>query len=363
MNVKNSPAPPRGRGTATNPRPRFERLELELEAAPPEKLATQFLVDHSRTVIAYNRSPDVGFDASVNPYRGCEHGCSYCYARPTHEYLGLSAGLDFESRILVKERAPELLARELESPGWKPQTLGLSGVTDPYQPIERKLEITRRCLGVLARFRNPVVVVTKNHLVTRDVDYLSDLANPTEAEGRCEPAAAVFVSITTLDGELARRLEPRTSRPARRLEAISALAQAGIPVGVLVAPVIPALTDHEIPGILEAARDAGAGYAAWVMLRLPGQVSNLFESWLETWAPDRRDHVLSRIREIRGGRLNDSTFGVRGRGRGVFADQIRGLFRTSASRLGYPPERPSLSTRWFRHGSEQFPLFPDTSQP
>lgn len=350
---------PRGRGTAENPRPRFERIDLELDRPAEGKVATEFLLDDSRSIIARNQSPDVGFDASVNPYRGCEHGCSYCYARPTHEYLGLSAGLDFETKILVKHEAPELLEGELASPRWRPQTLGLSGVTDPYQPVERKLEITRRCLEVLARFRNPVAVVTKNHLVTRDSDYLKELARPPEA-GRSESdeiAAAVFVSVTTLDGELARRLEPRTSRPARRLETIAELSAAGVPVGVLIAPVVPALNDHEIPEILAAARKAGAGYAAWVMLRLPGAVAGLFDAWLERWVPERRDHVLSRIRRIRSGALNDTEFGVRGRGQGVFAEQIRDLFRTSARRLGYPQGRPELTARWFRRDPAQSDLF------
>lgn len=351
---------PRGRGTAENPRSRFERIAVELDRPAEGKLPTEFLLDDSRSIIARNQSPDVGFDASINPYRGCEHGCSYCYARPTHEYLGFSAGLDFETKILVKHDAPELLARELSSPRWKPQTLGLSGVTDPYQPAERKLEITRRCLEVLARFRNPVAVVTKNHLVTRDRDYLSELARPHEAGDteREEIAAAVFVSVTTLDGELARRLEPRTSRPARRLEAIAELAAAGVPVGVLIAPVVPALTDHEIPEILAAARKAGAAYAAWVMLRLPGAVSGLFDAWLERWVPERRERVLSRIRQIRSGGLNETEFGVRGRGRGVFAEQIGSLFRTSARRLAYPKGRPELTARWFRRDPAQADLFP-----
>lgn len=346
---------PRGRGTAENPKPRFERIEVELDR-PPESLATEFLADSSRSIITTNKSPDVGFDASINPYRGCEHGCSYCYARPTHEYLGYSAGLDFESKILVKQEAPELLARELAAPGWKPQVLGLSGVTDPYQPIERKLGITRACLEVLARFRNPVVVVTKNNLVTRDLDHLGVLANLGKA-GSGEGAVAVFLSVTTLDPELARRMEPRTSRPQKRLETIATLAEAGVPVGVLVAPVIPALTDHEIPQILEAARKAGAGYAAWVMLRLPGPVAGLFEAWLGRVVPDRREHVLSRIREVRGGRLNDSSFGSRGRGRGVFAEQIGDLFRSTARRLGYPKGRPALSAKWFLRDREQLALF------
>ncbi len=344
----------RGRGGLGNPKPRFERLDVEYEseseARQPSTVPTRFFRDDARGVIARNQSPDVGFNASVNPYRGCEHGCAYCYARPTHEYLGMSAGLDFETRILVKHRAPELLAEELARPVWKPQPLGLSGVTDPYQPIERKLELTRGCLEVLAGFRNPVAVVTKNFLVTRDVEPLAELAR--------HRAAAVLVSIPTLDSELARRLEPRASAPAKRLKAISQLAQAGIPAGVLIAPVIPALTDHEIPSILEAARDSGASHASWILLRMPGVIARLFPEWLEEHAPERREHVLSRIRDVRGGALNESRFGRRGRGQGPVAEQLRQLFRTAARRAGFPEERPELSAASFRRPvGDQLPLF------
>src|SRR6185436_4215658 len=244
----------KGRGASINPANRFEEIHLErdIDWNPEEDPAprTQFFRDQSATIINYNDSPDIGFDASINPYRGCEHGCIYCYARPTHEYLGFSAGLDFESRIMVKERAPELLRRELSSPKWKPQVIALSGVTDCYQPIERKLKLTRGCLEVLAEFRNPVGIVTKNHLVTRDLDLLQELARHN--------AAAVCISLTSLDTELRRVMEPRTSPPAARLAAIRALSQAGIPVGALIAPVIPGLTDHEVPALVEAAAKAGA---------------------------------------------------------------------------------------------------------
>ena len=252
---------------------------------------TEYLPDHSRSIIAENDSPDVGFEASLNPYRGCEHGCIYCYARPTHEFLGYSAGLDFETKILVKHDAPGLLRKELASPRWRPRALGLSGVTDPYQPIERKLELTRRCLAVLAEFRQAVSIITKNRLVTRDIDILKDLA--------AHRAGGVFMSITSLDPELIGRLEPRTSRPSGRLEAIAALADAGIPVGVMVAPVIPGLTEHEMPAILKAAADAGAQSAGYILVRLPMAVSGLFQDWLETHFPDRKDKVLGRIR-VRG---------------------------------------------------------------
>ncbi len=343
----------RGRGTVSNPKGRFERLEIELDpdADPADLPAPQtlFLRDASRSVIVYNNSPDVGFDASVNPYRGCEHGCSYCYARPFHEYLGLSPGLDFETRILVKEDAPELLRRELESARWQPQPLALSGVTDPYQPIERRLEITRGCLKVLAEFRNPVIIVTKNHLVTRDRDLLADLA--------VHRAAGVAISVTTLDGGLAGRLEPRASHPRRRLQAVSALAAAGVPVGVLVAPIIPALNDHEIPAIVEAAADAGACFANFVVLRLPGAVEGLFSEWLDRHFPDRKSKILHRLSEIRDGRLSDSRFRHRMRGQGIFAEQIRDLFAVSCRKHGLDRRPPELSTDAFRRPGEQLGLF------
>lgn len=266
-----------------------------------------------------------------------------CYARPTHETLGFSAGLDFETKILVKEDAPELLRRALAAKSWTPQPIALSGVTDPYQPVERRLQLTRRCLEVLAECRNPVVVVTKNHLVTRDTDLLAALA----AYG----AAAVFLSVTTLDEALQRKLEPRTSPPARRLAAIEALRSAGVPVGVLVAPVIPAVNDHEIPAILAAAAGAGARYSGYVMLRLPHAVKHLFERWLEDHLPDRKDKVLNRIREIRDGRLNDPAFGSRMRGSGPYAAQVEALFALGCRRAGIGSERPQLSTAAFRRPS------------
>lgn len=334
----------RGRGTGTNPKNRFYRraVELDPEAADPEEPLprTQFLKDAARTIIATHDSPDVGFEASVNPYRGCEHGCVYCYARPFHEFLGFSAGLDFETKILVKEDAPELLRKELASTRWRPRTLAMSGVTDPYQPVERRLGLTRRCLEVLAEFRNPVAVVTKNHLVTRDADVLAGLAS--------HRAAAVVVSLTTLDRELARKMEPRTSTPARRLAAIEALAEAGVPVGVNVAPVIPGLTDHEIPAILKAAARAGATFAGHVLVRLPHAVKELFEAWLEQHFPDRKEKVLHRIREVRDGALNDPKFGSRMEGSGAYAEQIHALFRLGCRKAGISGGHPELSTAAFR---------------
>ena len=345
--------PLRGRGAAANPANRFELLVYEedpLRADPDGPApATQFFRDRSRSIIATNDSPDVGFSASINPYRGCEHGCIYCYARPTHEYLGLSAGLDFETKILVKEDAPALLRKELMSAKWQPQTVAVRGVTDCYQPIERKLQVTRRCLEVFLDFRNPAGIVTKNALVTRDGDILSELA-------RFE-AAVVFLSVTTLDAELARVMEPRASSPEARLAAIRDLAAAGVPVGVLVAPVIPGLNDHEIPSILAAAAEAGARSAGYVVLRLPHGLGPLFESWLAQHFPDRKDKVLGRIRDLRGGRISDPRFGSRMRGEGIWADLIKDTFSLAKRRAGIAEKSWDLSTKHFRRPGEQRTLF------
>ncbi len=335
--------PPRGRGTGLNPVNRFERIEFEPDpdAEPgPSRVPTLLLRDASRSAISHNSSPDVPFDVSLNPYRGCEHGCAYCYARPTHEYLGFSAGLDFESRILVKEDAPELLAAELAAPGWQPRLLALSGVTDPYQPCERKLGITRRCLEVLADCRHPVGVITKNRLIVRDADLLCELAS--------HRAVAVTLSITTLDAELSRKLEPRASAPRDRLRAVAELAAAGVPVAVGVAPVIPGLTDHELPAILEAAAAAGATGANCLPVRLPGAVAEVFTAWLGEHFPERKEKILHRIRSLRGGRLNDPRFGHRMRGEGVYADQIRALFETARRRCGLDRRNLELSAAAFR---------------
>jgi DNA repair photolyase len=334
----------RGRGAAENPANRFERIAFEPD---PELLdeeqpapRTHFFRDTTRRAIATNDSPDVGFTHSLNPYRGCEHGCIYCFARPFHEYLGLSAGLDFETRIFVKTDAPALLRKELLSRRWTPTPIAMSGVTDPYQPAERRMRITRGCLEVLAEFRNPVGIVTKNHLVTRDVDLLGQLAGVG--------AAAVHISLTTLDERLQRVMEPRTSAPRLRLEAVRTLAAAGIPVGVLLAPMIPGLTDHEIPALLEQAAAAGAVTAGLIPLRLPGAVAGLFDRWLETHFPERREKVLGRVREIRGGELYDSRYGVRMRGEGVYADHMQALFATARRKHGLDGERRPLSTAAFR---------------
>ena len=335
-----------------NPKNRFERIEIEAEFGDLglEGTETVYLRDVSRSIIARNDSSDIGFDASINPYRGCSHGCIYCFARPMHEYLGFSAGLDFESKILVKQNAPELLRRELSSPRWKPQVVAMSVATDCYQPVERKLRITRRCLKVLAEFRNPVAVVTKNHLVTRDVDLLSELAR--------HDAAKVAISLTTLNDDLRRVMEPRTSRPTRRLAAIEALARAGVPVGVMIAPVIPGLTDHEIPALISAAAEAGASFAACTPVRLPYAVAPLFEDWLERHFPERKEKVLNRIRSMRGGKLNDPRFGTRMRGDGVFAEHIAQLFSISCRRAGMEDRKaPSLSTAAFRRAGSYPTLF------
>src|SRR5437588_444896 len=287
----------RGRGASWSPANRFEKLHVDLtdvdvvdedpEAEEKPKRETQFFRDHAKTIIARNQSPDVGFETSINPYRGCEHGCIYCFARPTHEYLGFSAGLDFESRIMVKPDAPRLLEAELSSPKWKPQLLMMSGVTDCYQPVERKLRITRSCLEVIAKFRNPVAILTNNRLVTQDIDILSELAR--------HHAVVVNLSVTTLDVDFQRIMEPRTSAPAARLDAVAQLRAANIPVGVMVAPVIPGINDHEIPAIVAACAKAGAQFAGHVLLRLPWAVAPLFEHWIDEHFPERKAKVLELV--------------------------------------------------------------------
>jgi DNA repair photolyase len=336
--------PIKGRGSSANPANRFEKIAHERdidwngeEDLPPR---TQILRDTTETIIAYNNSPDVGFDAGINVYRGCEHGCAYCFARPTHEYLGFSAGLDFETKIVVKENAPELLRAELSSPRWKPQVLGMSGVTDCYQPLERKFQLTRRCLEVLVEFRNPVCVITKNFLVTRDADLLAELSRFN--------AASVNISITTLDSTLTPKLEPRASLPQARLEAIRILSAAGVNVGVLAAPMIPGLNDHELVNIIGEAVRAGAKFAGYVPLRLPFAVKELFETWLEQHFPEKKDKVLNRIRAMRGGKLNDPNFGSRMQGEGIFAEQLSKMFEVARRKAGLSEEHSQLSIAHFR---------------
>lgn len=341
------------RGASVNPANRFEQLHVEEDAtgeidADARPRRTIFYRDFSQSIIARNNSPDVGFETSVNPYRGCEHGCVYCYARPSHEYLGFSSGTDFESRIMVKTDAPALLEAELSSRKWRPRVIAISGVTDPYQPVERRLEITRGCLQVLARFRNPVGIITKNRLVARDADLLAELARFN--------CAAVNISVTSLDEKLQRVLEPRTSPPQARLEAMAKLRAAGVPVGVMVAPIIPGLTDHEMPSIVQACAKAGAQFAGYTIVRLPFAVAPLFERWLDEHFPERKAKVLSRIRAIRGGeRLNDARWATRIKGEGVFAEQIASLFQMSCRKYGIGP-RPELCTTAFRRAREQLTL-------
>ncbi len=355
MDIESRPI--RGRGAAANPKNRFADFEYitvpyqtDFFADEESRLRTQFLRDHSRSVISYNDSPDINFKASINPYRGCEHGCIYCFARPTHEYLDFSSGLDFETKILVKEDSPQLLRKEFSSKRWQPQTVAFSSVTDPYQPVERRLQLTRRCLEVFTEFRNPVTVLTKNHLVTRDIDIFIELAKFN--------AINVLISISTFDNKLRRILEPRTSTTARRLKTIRILSEANIPVIVLNAPIIPALNDHETPKIIEEAAKAGAICAGFAIVRLPYSVKTLFVQWLENHFPDRKEKVLNRIRAMRGGRLNDPNFRSRMQPEGIFADQIKALFHTACKKAGIEGHKSKLSTAAFRRPQEkQLSLF------
>ncbi|MBV9861033.1 MAG: PA0069 family radical SAM protein [Alphaproteobacteria bacterium] len=331
----------KGRGAASNDSGRFEgekRVAFNdgwadrddgwtSDDGDPPPLMTVLTVDSTRTIIARNTSPDIGFDRSINPYRGCEHGCIYCYARPSHAYLGLSPGLDFESRIFYKPQAAALLAAELRKKGYACRPLALGSNTDPYQPSERRLCITRAILEVLRDFRHPVTIVTKSALVRRDIDILAEMA--------AEKLAVVTVSVTTLDRALARRLEPRAAAPERRLETIAALARAGVPVGVLAAPMIPALNDMELERILERAREAGAGAAGFTMLRLPHELKALFREWLQEHAPDKARHVLSLVAQTHGGKLYDSTWSKRMVGSGPYAEMLRARFERACRRLGF----------------------------
>lgn len=348
----------KGRGTSLNTDNRFTKNQLRPEVADGEEyeleieerplLRTEFIRDASKSVVTENDSPDIPFRYSVNPYRGCEHGCAYCYARPTHEYLGYSAGLDFESKILVKEKAPELLREKLMSRSWVGESITFSGNTDCYQPIERKLEITRRCLQVLAEFRNPVGIITKNALVTRDIDILGPMAKLN--------TALVYISLTTLDNDLCNALEPRTSRPAARLRAVQELSAAGIPVGVNLAPMIPGLNDHEIPALLKAAREAGARFAGFTPLRLPLAVLPIFTEWLEEHRPERKNKVLELIRSVRGGALNDANFGSRMRGQGAVAENLRQMFKIYARKEGLNQDDFELTSEHFSRPGDQLSL-------
>jgi DNA repair photolyase len=342
--MKTPPLPgvrPHGRGAAVNTEQRFSELQVQYDPGEePPRVATKIFRDHSSSIISRHNSPDLPFAASLNPYRGCEHGCAYCYARPTHEWLGFSAGVDFESRIVIKENAPALLRAELANEKYVPENLSLSGVTDPYQPLEKKLQITRGCLAVLAECRHPVVLITKNHLITRDIDHLAELAR--------FQATAAYISITTLDADLARKMEPRASSPKMRLEAIRALHEAGISVGVSIAPIIPGLNDSEIPAIMQAAKEAGAQFAGYTVVRLPFSVKDVFALWLEEHFPGMKDKVLGRIEETQGRTLSHGDFGKRLKGVGVWADQVAQMFKVSLKRAGMLHRRPEVSAGHFR---------------
>jgi DNA repair photolyase len=338
----------KGRGAVSNESGRFEQEKRVAfddgwgpAEAEPARVATTWSVDATRTIIARNDSPDIGFDRSINPYRGCEHGCIYCYARPSHAYLGLSPGLDFETRIFYKPQAAALLRGELRKKGYNCRPIALGSNTDPYQPAERKLGITRAILEVLREFRHPVTIVTKSALVQRDIDILSDMAK--------DRLAVVTLSVTTLDRALARVLEPRAATPERRLETIGALAAAGVPTGVLSAPMIPALNDTEMEAILERARNAGATTAGYTLLRLPLELKALFKEWLELHAPQRAAHVLSLVAQCHGGRLYDSAWAKRMIGGGPYAEMLAARFDRACRRLGFSPRTvDALDTTRFR---------------
>lgn len=338
----------KGRGTASNPEGRFESTRREAfddgweRDEDASKPATEVTVERAKSIIARNDSPDIPFEQSINPYRGCEHGCVYCYARPTHAYLNLGPGLDFETKLFAKANAAELLRRELGRPGYEARPINLGAATDPYQPIERRQRITREVIEVLAACDHPLTIVTKGALVERDLDLLAPMA--------AKNLVHVFVSVTTLDNGLAARLEPRATAPHRRVEAIRRVAAAGVPVGVFVAPVIPRVTDQDLEEILEVCRDAGATRASYTVVRLPHEVKDLFREWLAAHLPERQHHVMSLIQQMRGGADNDPRFGTRMRGEGVFAEILKRRFDVAVKRLGYLPRGTlALDTSLFRH--------------
>lgn len=339
--------PLKGRGSLSNPAGRFDRTGIEavddgwMQEEAPESVATSLQADRAKGVITTNDSPDIGFEQSINPYRGCEHGCIYCYARPSHAYMGLSSGLDFETKLFYKHDAAKVLEEELSRPRYVCKPIMLGSNTDPYQPIERRLQVTRSILTVLAKCRHPVSIVTKGVLVARDVDLLAELAR--------QNLTSVVISLTTLDVEVKRTLEPRAASPQARLKVIRQLVDAGVPTGVLVAPVVPAITDHEMESILEAAKEAGASGAGYVLLRLPYEVKDLFREWLAQHYPQRASHVMSLVRDARGGRDNDPNFGTRMRGTGAYAELLRSRFKVATRRLGLDsPRNVALSCTLFR---------------
>lgn len=336
----------KGRGAAFNPQNRFEKLQIEpdpeiYDADPNPKFKTEYYLDNTKEILAKNNSPDISFTYSINPYRGCEHGCLYCYARPTHEFFGLSAGLDFETKILVKQQAAQLLERKFRSRRWQPQVIAFSGNTDCYQPIEKQFGITRKCLEVFLKYRNPLGIITKNALILRDLDLLQALAR--------KKLVAVTLSVTTLDNKLCRKMEPRTSSPFRRLDALEKLVAAGIPTGVNVAPIVPGLNDHEISQIIAEAAARGVRSAGYILMRLPYSVKEIFFSWLRQHYPDREKKVLNAVRDTRSGQLNDPCFGSRMRGEGRRADAIERLFRLSCQKYCMNVEETGLSTAHFRN--------------
>ncbi|WBG64450.1 PA0069 family radical SAM protein [Pseudomonas citronellolis] len=327
-----SPLPPRGRGTASNPHNRFAPTRSEAEddgwyqdEAPPCS-ATEVRMEQAKTVISRNQSPDVGFDRSINPYRGCEHGCIYCFARPSHAYWDLSPGIDFETRLIAKTNLAERLEAELSKPGYVPRPIALGINTDAYQPLEREQRLTRQALEILLRFRHPLHIITKGSLILRDLDLLGELASLN--------LVSVAFSLTTLDNELKRIMEPRTASPGARLRAMRTLHEHGVPVSAVLAPMIPMVNDMELERLLEAAHDNGARSAGYILLRLPLEISELFQQWLQAHFPDRAEHVMSLIRQSRGGKDYDSRFGTRMRGEGVFAELLAKRFQLAARRLG-----------------------------
>jgi DNA repair photolyase len=341
------PTTHKGRGAGFNTPNRFEKFHLEkLDIEPGEHeeatpIPTQFFKDTTKSILSKNDSPDIPYTYSINPYRGCEHGCIYCYARPSHEYLGFSAGMDFETKILVKHDAPELLEAALRKKSWKPEMIALCGNTDPYQPVERKLQITRRLLEVFLNFRNPVGIITKNFLLSRDLDLLKALSSLK--------LVSVTISLTSMDADLVRTMEPRTAAPHKRLELIEMLASNNIPTGVNIAPVIPGLTDEEIPSLLREAATHGALYAGLGMLRLPSTVEPLFLDWLKREYPDRASKIINRIHDVRGGGMSDSQFGTRIRGTGKIAETIHKLFKVNCRKYGLDKYDIEFSLEHFTH--------------
>lgn len=350
------------RATALNPHNRFQPIVTDREVDPdwyndpeddlnPDTLATEVIQETARSIISRNTSPDVPFDQSINPYRGCEHACIYCFARPTHAYWDMSPGLDFETRLIAKPNAAARLREELDKPGYRVSPIALGVNTDAYQPLERDQKITRQVLEVLAEYRHPVSIITKGALILRDLDLLANMAS----EGLC----SVRISLTSLSNDLKRRMEPRTAAPATRLKMIRQLSAAGIPTGIILGPVIPFINDHEIESILEAAADAGATRASWIMLRLPHELDELFQDWLHRHFPQRAEHVMNRMRDLRGGKSYDATFGRRMTGTGPYSDLIRQRFTKKARRLGLNlhEEEPLRKDLFRRPGGEQMPLW------